>query len=330
MGEGDTGVSDAGDAGIGSPGDSPAGGMGVSPEGMGTDAPTDGVGLEGVTVTGSGGVNPGVSGGDLANFYDMGNAPTNNNTLMTLLKNLMLHVVTKSNPYGATLSSLAGLFNMINSNDNNQIGQNIASLGVNTALANAGPIGQALASIGGGGMAVGAAANAGTGPAPAGTTEGSNMDSTENLLSALFGLGLAGKAAGAYGGQMQDLQSLFGQNSPYAQMLRQQLMRQDAARGRRSQAGSREVELQARLAELNSRNSPEIQKLTAAKYGAYASGLKDILGWYKQGGSKDISNLYNNYGVPAYNNLSNLFAGQAPVNPNVGGTDLSAFYDYGA
>ena len=154
------------------------------------------------------------------------------------------------------------------------------------------------------------------------------MDSTENLLSALFGLGLAGKAAGAYGGQMQDLQSLYGQNSPYAQMLRQQLMRQDAAHGRRSQAGSREVELQARLAELNSRNSPEIQKLTAAKYGAYASGLRDIMGWYKQGGRQDLSNFYNNYAVPAYNNLGNMFAGS--VDPNVSGADLSAFYGDGA
>lgn len=325
MGEGE---GDAGDTGIGSPSDSPVGGMGVSPDGMGTDT-ADGPGLEGVTITGSGGVNPGVSGGDLAQFYDMGNVgPSVNNSLLQLLKNLALHVVTKSNPYGATLSTLAGLFGMVNSQDNNQIGQNMASMGVNTALANSGPIGQALASIGGGGMAVGAAANAGTGPAPASTTGGSNMDSTENLLSALFGLGLAGKAAGAYGGQMQDLQSLYGQNSPYAQMLRQQLMRQDAAHGRRSQAGSREVELQARLAELNSRNSPEIQKLTAAKYGAYASGLRDIMGWYKQGGRQDLSNFYNNYAVPAYNNLGNMFAGS--VDPNVSGADLSAFYGDGA
>ena len=166
MGEGEG----EGDAGIGSPSDSPVGGMGVSPDGMGTDT-ADGPGLEGVTITGSGGVNPGVSGGDLAQFYDMGNAgPSVNNSLLQLLKNLALHVVTKSNPYGATLSTLAGLFGMVNSQDNNQIGQNVASMGVNTALANAGPIGQALASIGGGGMAVGAAANAGTGPAPASTT----------------------------------------------------------------------------------------------------------------------------------------------------------------
>ena len=124
--------------------------------------------------------------------------------------------------------------------------------------------------------------------------------------------------------QLSGLQSLYGQNSSYAQMLRQQLMRQDAQRGRRSQAGAREVELQARLADMNSRNAPQIQKLTDAKYGAYASGLRDILGWYKQGGKQDLKSLYNNYVVPAYNSLSNMF--QPSVDPGVSGSDLSLFY----
>ena len=58
---------------------------------------------------------------------------------------------------------------------------------------------------------------------------------------------------------------MFGQNSAYSQALRQQLARKDAAGGRRSQYGPREVELQARLAELNSRNAPQLQKLSDSR-----------------------------------------------------------------
>lgn len=48
--------------------------------------------------------------------------------------------------------------------------------------------------------------------------------------------------------QLQALNSLYSPNSPYAQVMRQQLDRRDAASGRRSQYGPREVELQAKLA----------------------------------------------------------------------------------
>jgi len=48
--------------------------------------------------------------------------------------------------------------------------------------------------------------------------------------------------------QLQSLSSLYSPNSPYAQVMRQQLDRRDAASGRRSQYGPREVELQAKLA----------------------------------------------------------------------------------
>lgn len=57
-------------------------------------------------------------------------------------------------------------------------------------------------------------------------------------------------------GVNQQLQDMFGPNSAYAQQLRQQLARQDAASGRRSQYGPREVELQARLAALQAQAAP--------------------------------------------------------------------------
>ena len=48
--------------------------------------------------------------------------------------------------------------------------------------------------------------------------------------------------------QLGSLNSLYGTDSPYAQTMRQQLDRRDAARGARSQYGPREVELMAKLA----------------------------------------------------------------------------------
>lgn len=57
--------------------------------------------------------------------------------------------------------------------------------------------------------------------------------------------------------QAQDqLSNLFGPSSSYAQQLREQLERKDAAAGRRSQYGTREVELQARLAGLAAQYAP--------------------------------------------------------------------------
>ena len=69
------------------------------------------------------------------------------------------------------------------------------------------------------------------------------------------------------------LRDMFGPNSAYAQTMRQTLARKDAAAGRRSQYGPREVELQARLAELNSRNAPQLAHL----YESGNQGLNGIL-----------------------------------------------------
>lgn len=64
--------------------------------------------------------------------------------------------------------------------------------------------------------------------------------------------------SGINAGVNQQLADMFGPNSAYAQQLRQQLERRDAASGRRSQYGPREVELQAKLAELQARSMPGI------------------------------------------------------------------------
>ena len=107
-------------------------------------------------------------------------------------------------------------------------------------------------------------------------------------LGILGGLGLAG-ASGArefrqdVNSQINNInasQAQFGPDSPYAQQLRQQLERRDAQAGRRSQYGPREVELQAKLAEVNAnqqaRNAPTLQKLYEQKSAARSSPGRDI------------------------------------------------------
>jgi len=59
-------------------------------------------------------------------------------------------------------------------------------------------------------------------------------------------------------GFINNLNSLYTQDSPYAQQLNKSLQRAYAASGRRSDVGGRNVELQAKLAEMNSRLAPTL------------------------------------------------------------------------
>lgn len=100
-------------------------------------------------------------------------------------------------------------------------------------------------------------------------------------------------------GQANQLQSLFSGDSPYAQQMRQRLERKDAAAGRRSQAGTREVELAARLAELNSRNAPMLNQLTTSRNLNQARTLASMLQYLRQAGGPQ--------GI--YQGLNQLFQG---------------------
>ena len=86
----------------------------------------------------------------------------------------------------------------------------------------------------------------------------------ENLASGLGNLYLNNRAAKAADSNVQSLSSMFGQNSAYSQQLRQQLERRDAAGGRRSQYGPREVELQAKLAQMAAQYGPNISQSNMA------------------------------------------------------------------
>lgn len=116
-----------------------------------------------------------------------------------------------------------------------------------------------------------------------------SQQSTGNSLAQLAG-GLAGmysanRAGNELGGLAGNLKSMYGQNSPYAKQLRQTLERKDAASGRRSQYGPREVELQARLAEMNSRNAPHLANIYQQNSGNRNAMLNNLLKLGQQSGA---------------------------------------------
>jgi len=173
-----------------------------------------------------------------------------------------LGVLSRTNPAAATAYSLYNLWN-------NPRGKLAGQAGGTLGSAIGGAINPALAGVGGmvgGEMASGAAANAERTMGPAQNIPQTSSSTDFGAIGA--GLGQIWNRYGAakeYKNQGQQLQDLYGPNSAYSQQLQQSLLRQDAARGRRSQFGTRNVELQARLADLASRNAPQLQNLTKAR-----------------------------------------------------------------
>jgi hypothetical protein len=97
------------------------------------------------------------------------------------------------------------------------------------------------------------------------------------------------------------LQGLYSPNSPYAQQLQQQLERSDAASGRRSQYGTRSVELQARLADSAARMAPSLANMYQQRYNMQNQQTMGYLGAAKAVGAFDPNNykklydMYNSY-----------------------------------
>jgi hypothetical protein len=83
----------------------------------------------------------------------------------------------------------------------------------------------------------------------------------------------------------------YGPNSPYAQQLRQTLMRKDAASGRRSQYGPREVEFQAKMADLNARMAPTLSNLNSQVGGSTMTMANSLLNLGKLFGGKGFSGI---------------------------------------
>lgn len=158
------------------------------------------------------------------------------------------------------------------------------------------------------------------------------------MLEGLGGMYSAYRGMKDSGNMLGSLQSLYSQDSPYAQAMRQQLQRRDAAGGRRSQYGPREVELQAKLAQMASSQIPAMAQLSRQQQigralmgqqgiNAFRSmggirGLQDLLspGWggmYDQGASSLIDS----------GSLGSLFNMQ--MDPFQGSMDQSWIPDYG-
>lgn len=134
--------------------------------------------------------------------------------------------------------------------------------------------------------------NADGSPAPAGTVGSSAAGNSagiggSDLLTGLAGLYGYNQANKNINEQVGSLQGLFSQEGPYAQQLRQRLARTDAAGGRRSQYGNREVQLQAELAKLAAGNAPQIGNLRASQDQMRAQGLAQLISMMNRSGATD-------------------------------------------
>jgi len=136
----------------------------------------------------------------------------------------------------------------------------------------------------------------------------------EGLGSLVLGNQVAQGAAQNRAGTQQQIDSLanmYGPNSPYATQLRQALARKDAAAGRNSQYGPREVELQARLAGLQGQNAATIGNLQNQQQKANVDET--------QVRAQQLAHLFNiadKTGAAnwAGSQLGNMFGEQTPVN----------------
>ncbi len=191
-----------------------------------------------------------------------------------------LYNAAQNKDYGSLASGLVGT-----ATGNGLLGA-AAGIGTNAAMGKsvAGQVGSTLGGVVGGSIAgpVGAYAGsrvgamAGNSPASGFTGERGYSDKTlgggggskqfgmTDALGTLAGLYSANRAQSAAKANTLDLSSMYGPNSAYAQQLRQQLARRDAAGGRRSQYGPREVELQAKLAQMMAQAGPGIMNQNLA------------------------------------------------------------------
>lgn len=105
---------------------------------------------------------------------------------------------------------------------------------------------------------------------------GGGLD-TARLVSSLAGLYGSYQDQKNYRDAAGSIKDLFGNDSAYAENLRNELQRRDAAAGRRSQYGPRAVELQAKLAELAARQTPSLMNLYSQQSDARNNSLTSFL-----------------------------------------------------
>lgn len=141
-----------------------------------------------------------------------------------------------------------------------------------------------------------------------------------NMTGSLMGLYSAYQKRKQLGQLQGGLQGLYGQDSPYAQNLRSQLARRDAAGGRRSQYGPREVELQAKLAGLNAQMAPTLANIMGQHNGATNMGLYNIAQLFNgTGAGQKIGGMAGDWGQSLYNQLFGSPMAGANVGPQMEG-----------
>jgi hypothetical protein len=135
-----------------------------------------------------------------------------------------------------------------------------------------------------------------------GSTGGLEMG---DLMGGLAGLYMGNRSQKQYDGAMGDLNSIFSPNSVYAQQLRQNLERKDAAAGRRSQYGPREAQLMAALAERQAQtmSSPGYGAMMGNRERSQNQGLITLLGLGQKSG------LFNKAGQHLGNGIQGAMAG---------------------
>lgn len=142
------------------------------------------------------------------------------------------------------------------------------------------------------------------------------LNNAGDLASMLYGFYNNRKQQKALGQQVNSLQGLYGQNSPYAQQLRNTLNARAAATGRRSNVAGRETQFQAQLADRAASLAPTLMQLNQARGGLKNNNMNMLLqGMNKLGGFKAIGD-----------GLGSLFGGgttNIPFNNgNVSGSDM--------
>lgn len=213
---------------------------------------------------------------------------------------------TMSDSFGENSASMGGY------NSTAQMQANETPGVTEQVAANGNPLKRAM---GYGGTSAAASPSATTDASPFVSATGNGTQSSGpaygNMAGSLLGLYSAYQQHKRNSDLANGLQSMYGQNSPYAQQLNQALLRQQAASGRRSDVGGRQVELQARLADLNSRNAPMINSLNNNNNNGTNAMLNNLYNIGNQSGA------FSAIGRQAQPWLNSVFA--SPMGrPNVG------------
>lgn len=130
---------------------------------------------------------------------------------------------------------------------------------------------------------------------------GGGWGNTLGGLASLYGMYSRNKDNDAF---TSTLANMYGQNSPYAKQLQQSLARRDAAAGRRSQYGPREVELQARLAQAQASVAPSVLQGQQNSMGNYLGMMQQMGNLYQSGAFNKLAGLFS--GPSQYDTVNNF------------------------